>query len=147
MLFQISNKYKDGYVEDYISSNPNPDQKYIVGSTVFPFKYKVESFLKPGITKIQGKTYITPNWIPCHPDIKLSDIIWTPIQVKGEGKVKNETEITQYEFLASNGKDKYYVKVTGDKMKCTCPGYFRVFDQSKGCKHIQLIRSGLTKGA
>lgn len=142
MLFQISNKYKDGYIEDYVSSNPNHDQKHVVGSIVFPFKYKIKSLLKPGIAKIQGKTFITPGWIPCHPDIQMSDIIWEPIQVKGETKVKNNLEVTQYEFLASNGKDKYYVKVTGDKMKCTCPGSWRAFD--KTCKHMKEVKLKLT---
>jgi len=140
MLFQISNKYKDGYVEDYISSNPNSHQKFITNSIVFPFKYKVESLLKPGIANLQGKKFITPGFIPCHPNTQLSDITWVPIIIKGETQVKNIKEVTKHEFLASNGKGKYYVQVDGDKMKCTCMGYFRAFDKIKGCKHIQELR-------
>ena len=37
-----------------------------------------------------------------------------------------------------NGKDKYFVRVIGENIKCTCPGFW----VSKGnCKHVKEIKS------
>lgn len=55
MLYQISNVYKDGYVEDYISTTPNVSEDNIVTSIVSNFKYKTQSPLKPAIINAQGK--------------------------------------------------------------------------------------------
>ena len=101
-----------------------------------PFKYKTKSLLKPGILTIQGKKYITPGWIPCHPDTQLTDIIHTKPKVKKV--VVEKIEKHEYEFMSSNGKDKYFVRVIGESIKCTCPGFW----VSKGnCKHVKEIKS------
>jgi hypothetical protein len=136
MLYSVSNKYKDGYVEDFISTNPNIDQDNIVGSIVFPFKYRIKSFLRPGMLTIQGKKYIMPGWIPCHPETQLTDIIHIKPIIKKV--VIEKIEKHEYEFMSSNGKDKYFVRVIGESIKCTCPGFW----VSKGnCKHVKEIRS------
>ena len=136
MLYQVSNKYKDGSVEDFISTTPTHKSPHLVGSMVTPFKYKTKSLLKPGILTIQGKKYITPGWIPCHPDTQLTDIIHTKPKVKKV--VVEKIEKHEYEFMSSNGKDKYFVRVIGENIKCTCPGFW----VSKGnCKHVKEIKS------
>jgi hypothetical protein len=135
MLYSVSNKYKDGYVEDFISTNPNIDQDNIVGSIVFPFKYKTKSILRPGIAIIQGKKYITPGWIPCHPDTTISDIIWTA-EISKQEKVK---EIDTWRFKSSSGDGEYVTKRNGFKYTCNCPGVWRAKDRE--CKHIKEVKS------
>ena len=136
MLYKVSNKYKDGSIEDFISSSPNIDQDNIIGSIVSPFKYKTKSFLKPGIANIQNKKFITPGWIPCHPDTQLSDIIWKE-EVSKQEKVK---EIDTWKFKSSSGDGEYVTKRNGFKYTCNCSGFFRVKDKEKGCKHIQEVK-------
>ena len=135
MLYQVSNKYKDGYVEDFISTNPNIDQDNIVGSIVFPFKYKTKSILRPGIAIIQGKKFITPGWIPCHPDTTLNDIIWTSPIKEVIPQVVNE-----WEFDSKSGNGSYIVKQKGDIYTCNCRGFFMAKDKIKGCTHIQQVK-------
>jgi hypothetical protein len=136
MLYKISNKYKDGSVEDFISTSPNNKNENLVGSMVSPFKYQVNSLLKPGILTIQGKKYVMPGWIPCHPQTQLIDIIHIAPKIKKVAieKIKK----TEFEFISSNGKTKYFVRVVGESIKCTCPGFW----VSKGnCKHVKEIRN------
>lgn len=136
MLFQISNVYKDGYVEDYISTTPNVTEDNIISSTVSTFKYKTESLLRPAIINAQGKKYIIPGWIPCHPKTELSDIIWTP----STKPKKPEVQQGEYKFKSSSSDSEYTVKVIGQSVKCNCPGTWR----SKGnCKHVQEVKKKL----
>jgi len=136
MLYQISNVYKDGYVEDYISTTPNVSEDNIVNSIVSTFKYDIKSFLRPCIANIQGKKYIMPDWTPCHPNTQLSDINWSPL-VKPK---KPEVQQGEYKFKSSSSDSEYIVKVIGQSVKCNCPGTWR----SKGnCKHVQEVKKKL----
>lgn len=141
MLYSISNTYKDGYIEDFISTNPNSNQDLIVGSIVRNFKYRITSLMKPGLVTFSNQKYILPGWVPCHPQTQLTDIIHTNLIFKKI--VVKEIEKHEFEFMSSNGKDKYFVRVVGGNIKCTCPGFFIVKDKNKGCKHIQEIKTRL----
>lgn len=135
MLYQISNKYKDGSVEDFISSIANCKTPNLVGSMVTPFKYKTNSILRSGILTIQGKKYITPGWIPCHPNTTIEDIIWTsPI------KEVIPQIIKEYKFDSKSGNGSYIVKQKGDIYTCNCRGFFMAKDKIKGCTHIQQVK-------
>jgi len=137
MLYSVSNTYKDGYVEDFISTNPNIDQDNIIGSIVFSFKYQVESTLRPGIVNLLGKKYITPGWIPCHPNTELSDIKWIP-KISKQEQVK---EIDTWRFKSSSGDGEYVTKRNGFKFTCNCPGVWRAKDRE--CKHIKEVKKNL----
>ena len=136
MLYSVSNTYKDGYVEDFISTTPNIDHDNIVGSVVMMFKYRITSLMKPGLVTFSGQKYIMPGWIPCHPQTQLTDVIHTKPTIKQV--VVKKIEKHEFEFMSSNGKDKYFVRVVGESIKCTCPGFW----VSKGnCKHVKEVRS------
>jgi hypothetical protein len=90
MLYQVSNEWKCGFIEDFIAYSKGGytlDSPQTKISIVKVFKYKIESRLKPGIAKVKGKTFITPGWVPCHPNTELSDINWIQ-KVPKEEKLK-----------------------------------------------------------
>jgi len=138
MLYQVSNEWKCGFMEDFIAyseGNYNIDPKIVKISVVKVFKYKIESRLKPGIAKVKGKTFITPGWVPCHPKTELSDINWIQ-KVPKEEKLK---EIDTWRFKSSSGDGEYVTKKNGFKYTCNCPGVWRAKD--KECKHIKEVKS------
>jgi hypothetical protein len=137
MLYQISNTYKDGYVEDLISTTPTTKQDCIEGSIVSVFRYEITSLMKPCLVTFSGQRYIMPGWIKCHPNTELNDVIH--IKPVSKNILPAKEKKTEFEFMSSNGKDKYFVRVIGESMKCSCPGYWRA-DKLKGCKHIQEVR-------
>lgn len=139
MLYQVSNEFKCGFVEDFIAYSEGGytlDSSQIKTSIVKIFKYKVESLLPPGIIRINNKTFITPGWVPCHPKTKLSDIIWIKktLQEKEENK-----EINTWRFKSSSGDGEYLTKKNDFKYTCNCPGYWRSKDRE--CKHIKEVKS------
>jgi hypothetical protein len=138
MLYQVSNEWKCGFMEDFISYSKGGytiDSPQTKISIVKVFKYKIESRLKPGIAKVKGKTFITPGWIPCHPKTELSDINWIQ-KVPKEEKLK---EIDTWRFKSSSGDGEYVTKKNGFKYTCNCPGVWRAKD--KECKHIKEVKS------
>lgn len=142
MLYQVSNEWKCGFVEDFIDYSEggyNVDPKIVKISFVKIFKYKVESVLRPGIAKINGKKFITPGFIPCHPKTELSDIDWVE-KISKEEQVK---EINTWRFKSSSGDGEYVTKKNGFKYTCNCSGFYRVKDREKGCKHIQQVKKDL----
>jgi hypothetical protein len=137
MLYQVSNEWKCGFMEDFIAYSKggyilNSPQTKI--SIVKVFKYQIESRLRPGITNIKGKKYITPNWIPCHPNTELNDIIW----IKKVSKQEKIKEIDTWRFKSSDGKGEYVTKKNGFKYSCSCPGVWRAKDRE--CKHIKEVK-------
>jgi hypothetical protein len=137
MLYQVSNEWKCGFVEDFIAhseGNYNIDPKIVKISVVKVFKYKIESRLKPSIARVKDKTFITPGWIPCHPKTELSDIIWTQ-KLPKEEKLK---EIDTWRFKSSSGDGEYVTKKNGFKYTCNCPGFWRSKDRE--CKHIKEVK-------
>ena len=138
MLYQVSNEWKCGFMEDFIAYSEGGytlDSPQTKISIVKVFKYKIESRLKPSIAKVKGKTFITPGWVPCHPKTELSDIIWTQ-KVPKEEKLK---EIDTWRFKSSSGEGEYVTKKNGFKYTCNCPGVWRAKD--KECKHIKEVKS------
>jgi hypothetical protein len=138
MLYQVSNEWKCGFMEDFIAYSKGGytiDSPQVKLSFVKVFKYKIESRLKPGIAKVKGKTFITPGWVPCHPKTELSDIIWIE-KVPKEEKLK---EIDTWRFKSSSGDGEYVTKKNGFKYTCNCPGVWRAKD--KECKHIKEVKS------
>jgi hypothetical protein len=138
MLYQVSNEWKCGFMEDFIAYSKGGytlDSPQTKISIVKVFKYKIESRLKPGIAKVKGKTFITPGWVPCHPKTELSDINWVQ-KVPKEEKLK---EIDTWRFKSSSGDGEYVTKKNGFKYTCNCPGVWRAKDRE--CKHIKEVKS------
>lgn len=138
MLYQVSNEWNCGFLEDFIAYSKGGytlDLPKVKTSIVKVFKYKIESRIKPGIANSQGKRYITPGWIPCHPNTELSDIIWVQ-KVPKEEKAK---EIDTWRFKSSDGKGEYVTKKNGFKYTCSCPGFWRSKDRE--CKHIKEVKN------
>jgi hypothetical protein len=142
MLYQVSNEWECGFIEDFIVYSEGgymldlPQTKI---SIVKVFKYEVESLLRPGIANLQGKKYIIPNWVPCHPKTELTDIKW----IKKVSKQEQIKEIDTWRFKSSDGKGEYITKKNGFKYSCNCSGFYRVKDRDKGCKHIQQVKKDL----
>lgn len=141
MLYSVSNTWKCGFMEDYTAYSKgalelNPTN--ILISIVSPFRYEVKSLLKPGIAILQGKKFITPGFIPCHPNTELSDIKWIP-KISKQEQVK---EIDTWRFKSSSGDGEYVTKQNGFKFTCNCPGVWRAKDRE--CKHIKEVK-GLVK--
>jgi hypothetical protein len=138
MLYQVSNEWECGFLEDFIAYSEGGytlDSPRVKTSIVKLFKYKVESRLRPSIAKVKSKTFITPGWVPCHPNTELSDINWIQ-KVPKEEKLK---EIDTWRFKSSSGDGEYVTKKNGFKYTCNCPGVWRAKD--KECKHIKEVKS------
>jgi hypothetical protein len=141
MLYSVSNTWKCGFMEDYTAHSKGAlelDPTNILISIVSPFRYEVKSLLKPGIAILQGKKYITPGFMPCHPNTELSDIKWIP-KISKQEQVK---EIDTWRFKSSSGDGEYVTKRNGFKFTCNCPGVWRAKDRE--CKHIKEVK-GLVK--
>jgi hypothetical protein len=125
-------------MEDYTAYSKGAfelDSTNISISIVRPFQYEVESVLKPGIANIQGKKFITPGFLPCHPNTELSDIKW----IQKISKKEQVKEIDTWRFKSSSGDGEYVTKRNGFKYTCNCPGVWRAKDRE--CKHIKEVKS------
>ena len=137
MLYQVSNEWKCGFMEDFIAYSKGGytiDSPQVKISFVKVFKYKIESRLKPGIAKVKGKTFITPGWVPCHPNTELSDINW----IQKVSKQEQVKEIDTWRLKSSSGDGEYVTKRNGFKYTCNCPGFWRAKDRE--CKHIKEVK-------
>jgi hypothetical protein len=142
MLYQVSNKWKCGFMEDFIAhsnSGYTIDSPQVKTSFVKVFRYEVKSILKPGIAILQGKKFITPGFIPCHPKTELSDIKW----IQKISKQEQVKEIDTWKFKSSSGDGEYVTKRNGFKFSCNCSGFYRAKDREKGCKHVQQVKKDL----
>ncbi len=100
------------------------------------FRYEVKcEVIRPGIFHNKygdGKTYIIPQWVECHPDTEMEDIISifpNPKPIKTKNK--------EFKFISKSSGVEYVVRVNGDKIKCNCPGTWRAKD--KRCKHVKEV--------
>jgi hypothetical protein len=137
MLYTVSNTWKCGFMEDYTAYSKGAlelDPTNLSISLVRPFQYKVESTLRPGIAILQGKKFITPGFIPCHPNTELSDIKW----IQKISKQEQVKEIDTWRFKSSSGDGEYVTKRNGFKFSCNCPGVWRAKDRE--CKHIKEVK-------
>ena len=83
------------------------------------------------VLPINGKKYLTPDWIEVHPQTTLADIKHEPVVVEVPVQ-KNE-----WIFESSSGDGFYKVRQNGLKLTCTCPGSWRAADRR--CKHIKEV--------
>ena len=83
------------------------------------------------VSPVDGKKYLTPDWIEVHPQTTLADIKHEPVVVEVPVQ-KNE-----WIFESSSGDGFYKVRQNGLKLTCTCPGSWRAADRR--CKHIKEV--------
>lgn len=137
-LFEFTNKNKYGNLRKRIvysdstafTFNPKGLGDFVC---VRPFKYESRSkyhgvFNSP----VDGKRYLTPDWIEVHPDTTINDITYQ------EPKPVKEKP-TQWEFKSESSNAVYKVRYNGIKLSCNCPGSWRAFDRR--CKHIKSVES------
>ena len=120
--------------------NPSGFGSFIAVSV---FKYEYEHpLLAPSLfVDSKGDKYIVPTWQKVHPKTELNDIIWKKTKIK-----KDKTEKKTWKFDSSRSDSVYTVtKVDSATLKCNCPGFYRAKDRNKGCKHVQKVRTSLTK--
>ncbi len=138
MLYNVSNTWNCGFMEDYtVYSNTaiTIDNPNVRTSIVQVHKYQIESLIPPSIVNTLSGRYIVPGWIPCHPNTELSDIKWTQ-KVSKQEQIK---EIDTWKFKSSSGDGEYVTKRNGFKYTCNCPGVWRAKDRE--CKHIKEVKS------
>jgi hypothetical protein len=140
MLYNVSNTWNCGFMEDYTTYSENGfsiNSTNIKTSTVQVHKYQIESLIPPSIINTLSGKYIVPGWVPCHPKTELSDIKWIQ-KISKKDQVK---EIDTWRFKSSSGDGEYVTKRNGFKYTCNCRGYWMAKDKEKGCKHIQEVKS------
>ena len=81
---------------------------------------------------IDGKKYLTPDWIEVHPQTTLADIVYNAPKPEKE-------KPTQWDFKSDSSDAVYKVRYNGVKLTCNCPGSWRAFDRR--CKHIKSVES------
>jgi len=82
------------------------------------------------VSPVNGKKYLTPDWVEVHPQTTLSDIIHhEPAPAKEQP--------TMWEFKSDSSDAVYRVRYNGIKLTCSCPGSWRAFDRR--CKHIKQV--------
>jgi len=120
--------YKEGSIFSY---SPSKLGNFVA---VKRYMYKHTHPTIPPILMVdnEGNKCILPSWDKVHPKTTLDDIRWE----KPKPKPKPKT----WTFKSSSSSTIYYTKVIEDKIKCSCPGYFR----SRGnCKHVKQVKSEL----
>ena len=149
MLKELRIVYEDGtkYTKIVHSSNARikPRRDKIRHCECGPFKYRVEkhAYLCVSIVKFGNKYMIYPAGIPCIPETTLDDI--EVIESNQPKVVVEKPQKPKWMFESSSGDGFYQVTENMGKLKCNCSGFWRVKDKEKGCKHIQQVRSWLSK--
>lgn len=134
MLYSIKKVFDNGDVTNEIVSTPPPlsiNPKDITSSFVEVFKYEVEYHIPPIIfSASDGKKYLMPMNIECHPDTTQSDILYIkPKQKKTIQKVEGSTG-SIYKTIYDPNKKTY---------KCNCMGFFRARAKGGVCKHVKAL--------
>jgi hypothetical protein len=138
MLYNVSNTWECGFMEDYTAYSKDAftiNDPNIRTSIVQVHKYQIESMIPPSMVNTLSGKYIVPGWIPCHPKTELSDIIW----IKKLPKKEQVKEIDTWRFKSSSGDGEYVTKKNGFKYTCNCPGVWRAKDRE--CKHIKEVKN------
>jgi hypothetical protein len=149
MLKELRIVYEDGtkYTKIVHSNNARiyPRRDKIRHCECGPFKYRVEKHpsLCVAIVKFGTKYMIYPAGIPCIPETTLDDI--EVIESNQPKVVVEKPQKPKWMFESSSGDGFYQVTENMGKLKCNCSGFWRVKDKEKGCKHIQQVRSWLSK--
>jgi len=138
-LFQFTqlNKYGNPRIriiteseKQFIEENSQFDKFFIK-----PFKYEFEHpYMSPFLIVKDDVKYMLPGWIKVHKNTTFDDI---DIIRKKEEKV----EIIEHKFKSSSSNKEYVVRQVGEKLSCSCPGFWRSKDKERGCKHIQSLKN------
>jgi hypothetical protein len=93
--------------------------------------YDYHGVIPPAIVTTLNGTYIVPGWIPIPLETTRKDINW----VKEKLKPVNAEVFT---FVSSSMPGmKYKTTRIGNRITCTCQGYFR---SGGNCKHVKEVR-------
>ena len=84
-----------------------------------------------GLVEIQGKKFLTPDWIEVHPQTNYTDIKHEPVVVEVP------VQKSEWTFKSESSDSIYRVRQNGLKLTCTCPGSWRAADRR--CKHIKEV--------
>ena len=145
MLHELYLEYGDGRKETkIIHTNEGetvtiyPQQDNIICSGHKPFKYYIPRWrgLTKAIVRFEDRYVIMPHGIECHPKTTMDDIVIVDEPVVKTPKIIEE----KWNFMSSDGKGKYTVRVDMGKLKCNCMGFFRAKNKDIGCKHCQEVR-------
>ena len=140
-LWKFTNYNKHGHLRSRIMSTPgNQSFSYnpaglgqFVG--VSRFHYESRTPYHGVLTSpVDGKKYLTPDWIEVHPDTTLADIIYNAPKPEKE-------KPTEWLFESSSDPSQFYkVRFNGIRYNCSCPGSWRAKDRE--CKHIKQVKNG-----
>ena len=99
------------------------------------FRYQSRSSYYGLFTALNGKKYLTPDWIEVLPETTLNDVFYEKPE---EPKQKPE----KWTFKSSSGDGEYLVrKSPSGKLHCNCWGYIA----HKRCKHVTEVQKKLEK--
>ena len=99
-LFEFTNKTQYGQLRKRIVHNESSQFTIKPGFGNFvavrPFKYMSKSPYTPGLTRVNGKLYMIPDWVEVLPETTVNDIKAfeeeTRGRKKGTKKIDNPTE-------------------------------------------------------
>jgi hypothetical protein len=97
-----------------------------------------KSFLPPGLTTINGITYVVPGWHPVPANTTLEEVFahWTKDEPRSEPSILPDHKIFEAVISQRTG-EQYDVEFNGRHWSCTCMGFgFR-----GRCKHLDQIKS------
>ena len=138
-LWKFKNLNKYGHMRTRIVYTPT--SQLTIGQGFGPFvgasRFHYESrspYFGLMISPIDGKKYLTPDWIEVLPETTIDDVVYNKPEEK-----QVEVEPTSWEFKSDSSDAVYKVRYNGVKYTCNCPGFWR----SRGnCKHVKEIRDG-----
>jgi hypothetical protein len=88
-----------------------------------------------GLVDLNGKKFLTPDWIEVHPQTTYTDIKHEPVVVEVP------VQKSEWTFKSESSDSVYRVRQNGLKLTCTCPGSWRAADRR--CKHIKEVENEL----
>jgi len=147
-LFEFTNKNKHGqlrkrivYSESIVFTfKPKGLGDFVC---VRPFKYESRSKYY-GLFNIDGKKYLTPDWIEVLPETTINDIKAFEEETRGrKPKTKKLDNPGEWRFESKSDPGSYYVvkQVSDYKVSCTCSGQYRAKDRK--CRHMKEVMKEL----
>ena len=149
-LFEFTNKNKYGQLRKRIvysdstafTFNPKGLGDFVC---VRPFKYESRSkYFGIFTSPVDGKKYLTPDWIEVLPETTLYDI--KPFEEETRGRKKKENKLDnprEWKFESKSDPGQYYLvrQISDYKVTCTCSGQYRAKDRK--CRHMKEIMNEL----
>ena len=147
-LFEFTNKTQYGQLRKRIVHNDSSQFTIKRGFGNFvavrPFKYMSNSPYTPGLTRVNGKLYMIPDWIEVLPETTINDIKAFEEETRGRKKgTKKVDNPTEWRFESKSDPGSYYVvkQVSDYKVSCTCSGQYRAKDRK--CRHMKQVMEEL----